>query len=55
MCDLCDVNESVQNIRLLSGNAPEAYTELAYDCKLMNIANAHKQGHIFQSWMVESG
>jgi methanol---5-hydroxybenzimidazolylcobamide Co-methyltransferase len=45
----------VQNIRLLSGNAPEAYTELlAYDCKLMNIANSHKQGHIFQSWMVES-
>jgi methanol--5-hydroxybenzimidazolylcobamide Co-methyltransferase len=54
MCDLWS-NESVQNIRLLSGNAPEAYTELlAYDCKLMNIANAHKQGHIFQSWMVES-
>ena len=54
MCDLWS-NESVQNIRALSGNAPEAYTELlAYDCKLMNIANAHKQGHIFQSWMVES-
>ena len=54
MCDLWS-NESVQNIRLLSGNAPEAYTELlAYDCKLMNIANAHKQGHIFQSWMTES-
>jgi methanol---5-hydroxybenzimidazolylcobamide Co-methyltransferase len=45
----------VQNIRLLSGNAPEAYTELlAYDCKLMNIANAHKQGHIYQNWMIES-
>ncbi len=54
MCDLWS-NESVQNVRLLSGNAPEAYTELlAYDCKLMNIANAHKQGHIYQSWMVES-
>ncbi len=54
MCDLWS-NESVQNIRLLSGNAPEAYTELlAYDCKLMNIANSHKQGHIFQSWMIES-
>ena len=54
MCDLWS-NESVQNIRLLSGNAPEAYTELmAYDCKLMNIANSHKQGHVFQSWMVES-
>ncbi|MGB8886408.1 MAG: methyltransferase MtaB domain-containing protein [Candidatus Korobacteraceae bacterium] len=54
MCDLWS-NESVQNIRLLSGNAPEAYTELlAYDVRLMNIANSHKQGHIFQSWMVES-
>ncbi len=54
MCDLWS-NESVQNIRLLSGNAPEAFTELlAYDCKLMNIANSHKQGHILQSWMVES-
>jgi methanol--5-hydroxybenzimidazolylcobamide Co-methyltransferase len=54
MCDLWS-NESVQNIRLLSGNAPEAYTELlAYDVRLMNIANSHKQGHILQSWMVES-
>jgi methanol---5-hydroxybenzimidazolylcobamide Co-methyltransferase len=54
MCDLWS-NESVQNIRLLSGNAPEAYTELlAYDCKLMNIANAHKQGHTYQQWMIES-
>jgi methanol--5-hydroxybenzimidazolylcobamide Co-methyltransferase len=54
MCDLWS-NESVQNVRLLSGNAPEAYTELlAYDVRLMNIANSHKQGHIFQSWMVES-
>jgi adenylosuccinate lyase len=26
----------------------------AYDCKLMNIANSHKQGLIYQSWMVES-
>ena len=54
MCDLWS-NESVQNVRLLSGNAPEAYTELlAYDCKLMNIANQNKQGHIFQSWMIQS-
>lgn len=30
-------NESVQNTRLLSGNAPEAFFELlAYDCRLMN-------------------
>ena len=54
MCDLWS-NESVQNVRLLSGNAPEAYTELlAYDCRLMNIANANKQGHIYQNWMIES-
>ncbi|HKD85092.1 MAG TPA: methyltransferase MtaB domain-containing protein [Terriglobales bacterium] len=54
MCDLWS-NESVQNIRLLSGNAPEAYTELlAYDVRLMNIANEKKQGKIFQSWMIES-
>jgi methanol--5-hydroxybenzimidazolylcobamide Co-methyltransferase len=54
MCDLWS-NESVQNIRLLSGNAPEAYTELlAYDCRLMNIANEKKQGKIFQNWMIES-
>jgi len=34
MCDLWS-NESVQNIRLLSGNAPEAFAELlAYDCRL---------------------
>jgi methanol--5-hydroxybenzimidazolylcobamide Co-methyltransferase len=42
MCDLWS-NESVQNVRLLSGSAPEAYTELlAYDCRLMN--RALKQG-----------
>ena len=40
MCDLWS-NESVQNVRLLSGNAPEAFTELlAYDCRLMNAAAA---------------
>jgi methanol--5-hydroxybenzimidazolylcobamide Co-methyltransferase len=33
MCDLWS-NESVQNIRLLAGNAPEVFTEvLAYDCR----------------------
>ena len=43
MCDLWS-NESVQNVRLLSGNAPEAYTEtLAYDCRLMNVATARGQ------------
>ena len=38
MCDLWS-NESVQNVRLLSGPAPEAYLELlAYDCRLFNQA-----------------
>ena len=43
MCDLWS-NESVQNLRLLSGNAPEAFTELLeYDCRLMNAASASGQ------------
>ena len=43
MCDLWS-NESVQNIRLLSGNAPEAFAELlAYDCRLMNVAASKHQ------------
>ncbi|HDK35907.1 MAG TPA: hypothetical protein ENG82_03275, partial [Bacteroidetes bacterium] len=33
-------NESVQNIRLLSGNAPAAFLELlAYDCRLFNTSS----------------
>src|SRR3974377_1192008 len=40
MCDLWS-NESVQNVRLLSGGAPEAFTELlVYDCRLLNVATA---------------
>jgi methanol--5-hydroxybenzimidazolylcobamide Co-methyltransferase len=55
MCDLWS-NESVQNVRLLSGNAPEAYTELlAYDCRLMNIAAATEGGALqMRDWMVAS-
>ena len=54
MCDLWS-NESVQNVRLLSGNAPEAYTELlAYDCRLMNIAASHGQALVLRDWMTES-
>ncbi|HEV2445308.1 MAG TPA: methyltransferase MtaB domain-containing protein, partial [Candidatus Sulfopaludibacter sp.] len=54
MCDLWS-NESVQNVRLLSGNAPEAYTELlAYDCRLMNTASAHGQARMLRDWLVES-
>ena len=39
MADLWS-NESVQNIQLLSGSAPEAFMELlAYDCRLFNTAS----------------
>jgi methanol---5-hydroxybenzimidazolylcobamide Co-methyltransferase len=54
MCDLWS-NESVQNIRLLSGNAPEVFTEvLAYDCRLMNQAAKHGEAVTLRDWMVES-
>jgi len=54
MCDLWS-NESVQNVRLLSGNAPEAYAEtLAYDCRLMNVAAARQQQLVLRDWLVES-
>jgi len=54
MCDLWS-NESVQNVRLLSGSAPEAFTELlAYDCRLMNTAAADGQASTLRRWMVAS-
>lgn len=54
MCDLWS-NESVQNVRLLSGNAPEAYTELlAYDCRLMNQALATGGAQTLRDWLTES-
>jgi methanol--5-hydroxybenzimidazolylcobamide Co-methyltransferase len=55
MCDLWS-NESVQNVRLLSGNAPEVFTELlAYDCRLMNTAAASKGGALqMRNWMTVS-
>jgi len=54
MCDLWS-NESVQNVRLLSGNAPEAYAELlAYDCRLMNVAASRNQAAMLRDWLVES-
>ena len=54
MCDLWS-NESVQNVRLLSGNAPEAFAEtLAYDCRLMNIATARSQALTLRDWLTES-
>ena len=55
MCDLWS-NESVQNVRLLSGSAPEAFTEmLTYDCRLMNTAAATKAGALqMRNWMTAS-
>ena len=55
MCDLWS-NESVQNVRLLSGNAPEVFTELlAYDCRLMNTAAATEGGALqMRNWMTAS-
>jgi methanol--5-hydroxybenzimidazolylcobamide Co-methyltransferase len=55
----CDTwsNESVQNIRLLSGMAPTCSMEqLAYDCRLMNCAlESGPQGaRTLQGWLVES-
>jgi methanol--5-hydroxybenzimidazolylcobamide Co-methyltransferase len=53
-CDLWS-NESVQNIRLLSGNAPEAFTELlAYDCRLMNTAARNGGARNLRDWLTES-
>ncbi len=54
VCDLWS-NESVQNIRLLSGNAPEAYTELlAYDCRLMNAAAGRGGARTLRDWLTDS-
>ncbi len=54
MCDLWS-NESVQNVRLLSGNAPEAYAELlAYDCRLMNQALERGGALTLREWLAES-
>jgi methanol--5-hydroxybenzimidazolylcobamide Co-methyltransferase len=54
MCDLWS-NESVQNVRLLSGNAPEAFAEsLVYDCRLMNVASRRGQAGALRDWLVES-
>ncbi|CAG0954816.1 partial methanol---5-hydroxybenzimidazolylcobamide Co-methyltransferase, partial [Anaerolineae bacterium] len=49
MCDLWS-NESVQNLRLLSGSAPEAFLELlAYDCRLFNEATRQKKSAEYRS------
>jgi len=54
MCDLWS-NESVQNVRLLSGSAPEAFLELlAYDCRLFNEATRKHMAQQYQSMLVSS-
>jgi methanol--5-hydroxybenzimidazolylcobamide Co-methyltransferase len=54
MCDLWS-NESVQNIRLLSGSAPEAFLELlAYDCRLFNEATRQQKALDYRSLLVQS-
>lgn len=54
MCDLWS-NESVQNVRLLSGSAPEAFLELlAYDCRLFNKALQNDVVREYQGLLVES-
>jgi methanol---5-hydroxybenzimidazolylcobamide Co-methyltransferase len=54
MCDLWS-NESVQNVRLLSGPAPEAYLELlTYDCRLFNRALETKTEKVYQNLLVSS-
>jgi methanol--5-hydroxybenzimidazolylcobamide Co-methyltransferase len=54
MCDLWS-NESVQNVRLLSGSAPEAFTEsLLYDCRLMNTAAERGGALMLRDWLTAS-
>jgi len=55
-CDLWS-NESVQNVRLLSTEAPVVSMEhLIYDCRLMNTAltEGHDAALSLQRWMIES-
>ena len=53
-CDLWS-NESVQNVRLLSGSAPAVFTEiLTYDCRLMNEALERRQEIALRDLMVGS-
>ena len=51
-CDLWS-NESVQNVKLLSGYAPEVCAEmLAYDCRLMNEATRRGEAGRLRDWLV---
>ncbi len=54
VCDLWS-NESVQQIKLLAGYAPECFSEiLIYDCRLMNTALRTKQEKTLQSLLIKS-
>ncbi len=54
LCDLWS-NESVQDVRLLSGFTPEIFTEmLIYDCRLMNTALQTGQERTLFDLMVQS-
>jgi methanol--5-hydroxybenzimidazolylcobamide Co-methyltransferase len=46
---------SVQDVRLASGPAPEAFLEmLAYDCRLLNVAAQHRRAALLRDLLVES-
>lgn len=48
-------NESVQQVKLLSGFAPVVSTEqLIYDCRLMNVATQKGHGRLMRDLLVES-
>lgn len=48
-------NESVENVRLLGGMAPVVSLEnLAYDCRLMNVASARNQAIALRDMLAES-
>jgi methanol---5-hydroxybenzimidazolylcobamide Co-methyltransferase len=54
VCDLWS-NESVQNVRLLSGYAPEVFTEiLIYDARQMNLALQRGQGPWLRDLFVDT-
>src|SRR6185369_12906717 len=55
VCD-CWSNESVQNLRLLGGNAPTVSMEqLAYDCRLMSAAGETASGaRKLRAWLTQS-
>jgi methanol--5-hydroxybenzimidazolylcobamide Co-methyltransferase len=51
----CWSNESVENVRLLGGMAPTVSLEnLAYDCRLMNVATARGKAFDMRDMLVES-